>query len=161
MEFFNEPSHGSLNGVIINQRHQLEVNDDQIQILARLENGEPLLIEHPYGEGVVLQFATACDADWSTLPIEPVYVPLMQQLITTMAARISPSRNLITGEPAVAFFMNTTRDKKRVSETVSVETPSGMSIAVESEPNDRMHVARYAATVQPGIYTIFRKNDSK
>ncbi len=154
LEFFNEPSHGSLNGVIINQRHQLEVNDDQIQILARLENGEPLLIEHPYGEGVVLQFATACDADWSTLPIEPVYVPLMQQLITTMAARISPSRNLITGEPAVAFFMNTTRDKKRVSETVSVETPSGMSIAVESEPNDRMHVARYAATVQPGIYTM-------
>lgn len=154
LEFFNEPSHGNLNAVIINQRHQLVVHDDQTQILARLENGEPLLIEHPYGEGVVLQFATACDADWSTLPIEPVYVPLMQQLITTMASQISPSRNLITGEPAVAFFINTTRDKKLVPETVSVKTPSGMSIAVESEPSDRMHVARYAATLQPGIYTM-------
>jgi hypothetical protein len=52
----------------------------------------------------VLQLATAIDADWSDLPLRPFYVPLMQQLITTLAVQIQPPRNVQAGAPLVAMF---------------------------------------------------------
>ena len=57
------------------------------------------------GDGVVLQLATAVDADWSDLPMRPFYVPLMQQLVATLAVQIQPPRNVATGAAAVALFL--------------------------------------------------------
>ena len=47
------------------------------QVLLRLENGTPLLLEHQVGSGRVLLFASAFDNVWSDLPAHPVFVPFM------------------------------------------------------------------------------------
>lgn len=118
-------------------------------VMARLETGDPFLVEREFGEGAVLQLATACDADWSDLPMRTVYVPLMQQLITNMAARIAPPQNIETGESAVAILP----DAKK-SETLSMVTPNGLCRVVQTKSDDSFQVARFSETQRPGVYTL-------
>ncbi len=53
------------------------------------------------GTGQVVQFASTCDATWTTLPLRPAFVPLMQRLMLHLAIR-SDARNVpAAGEPLV------------------------------------------------------------
>jgi len=152
--------------------------------MAQLDNGSPLLIEKRVGDGVVVQLTTACDADWSDLPLRPFYVPLMQQLLTTMAEQVMPPRNIRTGEPAVALFAAppATADSAAgvvtnvapptppsiaapaaatVSQpaavdllTTSVTTPDGGRRSVPVTVRDQLYESRYEATQRPGLYTL-------
>ena len=81
-----------------------EGDSDGPTVMAQLDNGSPLLLQKRVGDGLVVQLTTACDADWSDLPLRPFYVPLMQQLLTSIAEQVMPPRNIRTGEPAVALF---------------------------------------------------------
>jgi hypothetical protein len=114
-----------------------------------LDSGDPLLIERRVGDGVVLQMATACDADWSDLPVRPLYVPLMQQIITTMASGISPPRNIATGDPAVAMLPGADQ-----STTLSVVTPDGARRTLNTTPQGKLQLARFEETQRPGVYAM-------
>jgi len=153
LEFFNQAANGDLSAAEIRQWHELPVADASTagasSILLRLDNGDPLIIERPFGEGTVLQLATTCDADWSDLPLRPFYVPLMQQLVTTMASGASPPRNISTGDPAVAVFANSDTPL-----TLSVVTPDGSRRTVETVPQGKTQLARFDGTQRPGIYAV-------
>ncbi len=155
-----------------------------LTVMAQLDNGSPLLIEKRVGDGVVVQLTTACDADWSDLPLRPFYVPLMQQLLTTMAEQVMPPRNIRTGEPAVALFaappatadsaagvvtnvapptLPSTAAPVEATEsqpaavdflTTSVTTPDGGRRSVPVTVRDQLYESRYEATQRPGLYTL-------
>ena len=107
------------------------------------------MVERSYGDGTVIQIATPCDADWSDLPLQPVFVPLMQQLITTLASEISPPRNIRTGEPAVGLFEGPQTDL-----TLSMTMPDGARRAVETSSRGQMTMVRFEHTRRPGVYTM-------
>ena len=48
---------------------------EQDQVLARLSDGSPLLVEQRLGEGRVMVFASSLDNIWNDLPLHPVFVP--------------------------------------------------------------------------------------
>nr|NIW25028.1 hypothetical protein [Gammaproteobacteria bacterium] len=50
---------------------------DGDQVLAELEDGAPLLIDHALGDGRVMLFASSLDRAWNDLPVMPVFVPLI------------------------------------------------------------------------------------
>ncbi|MEQ9407956.1 MAG: VWA domain-containing protein [Fuerstiella sp.] len=208
LEFFNDPAHGDLSTAEIRQWCQVVTDDAAMSpvrdgtdaaevtsaseplpsvrgsrilpvVMARLDNGDPLLVERPAGDGTVVQLATACDADWSDLPMRPFFVPLMQQLVTTMASRISPPRNIATGDPAVALLPVSTRDgddsatdhagadsdadadessgRNQTEDgygTASVVTPDGSRRSIRLVPQGRLQMARFDATQRPGIYVL-------
>lgn len=151
LEFFNEPANGDLSTAEIRRWHELADVDGRsdVAVLARLDSGDPLLIERRVGDGVVLQLATACDADWSDLPVRPLYVPLMQQIITTMASGISPPRNIATGDPAVAMLSGAEQ-----STTLSVVTPDGARRTLNTTPQGKRQLARFEETQRPGVYAM-------
>ena len=154
LEFFNEASNGNLSLAEIRQWHELAVpespaDDARAAVLLRLENGDPLLLDKRRGDGVVMQLATSCDADWTDLPMRPFYVPLMQQLITTMASEATPPRNIGTGDPAVTVFPATESPL-----TLSVVTPDGSRRTVQAVPQGKTQLARFDATQRPGIYAV-------
>ena len=151
LEFFNEPANGDLSTAEIRRWHELaDVNGrSDVAVLARLDSGDPLLIERRVGDGVVLQMATACDADWSDLPVRPLYVPLMQQIITTMASGISPPRNIATGDPAVAMLPGAEQ-----ATTLSVVTPDGARRTLNTTPQGKLQLARFEETQRPGVYAM-------
>ena len=151
LEFFNEPANGDLSTAEIRRWHELADVDGRsdVSVLARLDSGDPLLIERRVGDGVVLQMATSCDADWSDFPVRPLYVPLMQQIITTMASGISPPRNIATGDPAVALLPGAEQ-----STTLSVVTPDGARRTLNTATQGKLQLARFEETQRPGVYAM-------
>lgn len=121
----------------------------EVIVMARLETGDPFLVQKQVGDGLVVQMATTCDADWSDLPLRPTYLPLMQQLVTSMASQVSPSQNIVTGEPVVALFRGEDKDA-----TLSMLTPDGGRTTVQPQSHEGRSVARYLETQRPGIYTL-------
>ncbi len=168
LEFFNEAANGDLSTATFRQwytlgndvgrvsppvQEQLKTDEDTRPtsdeiVMARLDSGDPLLIEHRVGDGVVVQMATACDADWSDLPLRPVFVPLMQQLISTMASRISPPRNITTGEPAAALF------DKADADTATIVTPDGSRRTLKLTSQGKRQLASFEHTQRPGVYAM-------
>ncbi|MEO8498602.1 MAG: hypothetical protein ABI614_26365, partial [Planctomycetota bacterium] len=163
LEFFNEASNGDLSTAEIRQWYELKPGTTETVIVAQLDNGDPLLIERKFGDGVVMQMATACDADWSDLPMRPVFVPLMQHLVTTMATQLTPPRNIRTGEPAVALFSERATAKQNDDVAngsaergtlLSIVTPEGGRQTIQSIPQGKRFMARFDGTRRPGVYTM-------
>ena len=50
------------------------------RVLARLDDGTPLLLERPLAAGRVLLFTSSLDKEWNDLPVQPVFVPLIAGL---------------------------------------------------------------------------------
>ncbi len=138
LAFFNDPANGDLSTAEIRRWHALTVSpatatQSAASPAAILDCGDPLVLERRCGDGVVLQVATAVDADWSDLPLRPFYVPLMQQLVVTLAVQIQPPRNLAAGASAVALFSPpaATPDSALANGAV---TPSADQPKTESQP---------------------------
>ena len=58
--------------------------------------------------------AVPCDAEWTNLPARPFYLPLMQQLVTYLASKVYPPRNVDVGKPLVAFLPSADAGKKTI-----------------------------------------------
>jgi hypothetical protein len=121
----------------------------EVIVMARLETGDPFLVQKQVGDGIVVQMATSCDADWSDLPLRPIYLPLMQQLVTSLASQVAPSQNIVTGEPIVAVFRGEHKEA-----TLSLASPDGSRLTVRPQVHDGRSVARYLDTQRPGVYTL-------
>ena len=50
------------------------------QVLIRLDNGSPLLVESGWGKGRLLLFTSSLDREWNDLPVQPVFVPFIAGL---------------------------------------------------------------------------------
>jgi hypothetical protein len=83
------------------------------------------------------------------MPLRPFFVPLMQQLVTTMASGVSPPRNIATGDPAVVLFPDAD-----TPQTLSVVTPDGSRRALQTVTQGNSQLARFEATQRPGIYEV-------
>jgi hypothetical protein len=59
------------------------------QVLAALEQGPPLLIDHTLDQGRVIVFASSFDRQWNDLPVLPVFVPLMAGVSAYLAGDLA------------------------------------------------------------------------
>ena len=56
-------------------------------VLARYEDGSPALLEANIGKGRVLLFTSSLGASWNDLPLTPLYLPLVHQMIRYVSSR--------------------------------------------------------------------------
>jgi len=54
---------------------------EKAAVLARFEDGSPALVEGSFGNGKVLLFTSTLDAGWNDLPLTPIYLPLVRQMV--------------------------------------------------------------------------------
>jgi Aerotolerance regulator N-terminal/CARDB len=159
LEVFNDRTNGNLADAEIWNWYRLgqggqrsdapENGAEEVVVMARLETGDPLIVERRLGAGVVVQVATACDADWSTLPMQPSFLPLMQQLVTTMALQAMPSRNIQTGEPLVALLPDDSAGLP-----FALSSPDGTRHTVRPFARGTQCVVQFNRTGQPGVYSL-------
>ncbi|MFV1965866.1 MAG: BatA domain-containing protein [Pirellulaceae bacterium] len=165
LEIFNDRANGNLADADIRRWYRLGGPDktadqdrtskplageeDGALVLCRLESGDPLIVEERFGSGVVFQVAIPCDADWSNLPMRPCYVPLMQQLMTTLASQVTPPNNLQTGDPFVALLPGNASGIP-----LSLTAPDGGRHTVRPVARGIHSVVEFNATQQPGVYTL-------
>lgn len=100
LERFDNPDNPQIHSVRIRRWWDLEMpRVGTVRTLLGLENGSPWLVEGRLGAGQVLLFASPCDGAWSSLPVSPVFLPLMHRFVLAFAAGRSPQRTLAAGAP--------------------------------------------------------------
>lgn len=67
-----------------------DLDERGAQVLARLSNGAPLLLEGALGSGRILFLTTTLDRDWSDLALRSSYLPLLQSSVAYLAGQWGP-----------------------------------------------------------------------
>jgi hypothetical protein len=106
----NDPAFGQLvepaglyESVLVYQHVRMAEDKDKgnVKVLARLDNGEPLLASRDVDKGRVLMFGISARTDWSNLPLRPIFLPLVARLTFELADVEQGYHNLIAGRPLV------------------------------------------------------------
>jgi hypothetical protein len=81
-------------------RYRALTADSAAETLARFDDGRPALVEGRVGRGRVLLLASSPDVLWSDLPLQPVFLPLVQRLVAHAAGLGDDRRAWEVGEVA-------------------------------------------------------------
>jgi hypothetical protein len=158
--FFNDPRNGKLDEANFTNWFRLGVSEPsagkvpaslkkELQVIARFDTGEPFLVERPYGEGRVILSAVPADAGWSNLPTQPIYLPVVQRLVTYLAANVEPPRNVAAEAKLIAFL-----PESQAGKSVVVTKPGGGEETVEVKKEGARGIVEYTDTSEPGIYRM-------
>ncbi|MEO6741796.1 MAG: BatA domain-containing protein [Chthoniobacteraceae bacterium] len=154
LEIFNDPRNGSMTEAAIKVWFKMKSpassgDPNDPVVLARLDSGDPFLVERAVGHGRVIACSSAADADWGNLPARPFYLPLVQRLCVHLASTVNPPRNLDVGRSLVSFLPTAAAGKKAL-----LTGPDGTSIELPIVKRDELGVVETAPLYQPGLYTL-------
>jgi hypothetical protein len=119
------------------------------QVLLRFADGAPALLEGRVGEGRVMVFASSIDRDWNDLPIQPIFLPLVQTISRYLgrAPLRDPEPPLVVGQRHDIPLGD--RDAR-----VDVMSPSGRSHLYEHDKVAGRRALGFGDTDEPGIYKV-------
>jgi hypothetical protein len=116
-------SRADFSSVAVRRYRALEPVTDSTQVIARLDDGAPLLVERAVGAGRVLVWAGTLDAAWNDLPFHPLWVPFTHQL----------ARRSLAGREARDWFVAPHVLDLGAEGAVTVESPSGRRVRVSPD----------------------------
>ena len=122
---------------------------DLVRVLANYSDGRAALVQKRLGEGKVTLLTTAADMDWSDLPAQPFYVPLMQSLVLDLAALVTPPRNLRVGQALSCVDAGPSATKPHL-----LYLPQGAPVILPMQRQGSLSVFTYDQTRRPGLYTV-------
>ena len=137
--------------------------DDGVTTVARLAEGDPVILQHRFGAGQVVTFLTSAGQEWTNWPREIVYVALVQELALELATRPEAVASEPCGEP-LRFRLPAGEYEPEIrierpdgtAETLRAVPESAPAPASSSspagEPGSLTLVATYRNTDTPGIY---------
>jgi len=119
--------------------------------LARLDDGEPILVEKRSGRGTVIFWGSSAHVGWTNFPLRPIFLPLMARLTYQLAGTEQRRYQLLAGRPLIVSFED--QIPPRVAEVLP---PSGALIRKElrAEGDTRVREFRYTETYEPGFYQV-------
>lgn len=155
LALFNDPRNGNLSAATIKLWYKLtekanaQKSDSDPFVLARYSNGDPFLVEKKFGDGSVIFCTTPASAEWSNMPMRPFYLPLMQQLVTYLASKFDPPRNVDVGRPLVAALPAKFADK-----TLELTDPEGAKHKLKAAASAGRSLVQFDQTKRPGLYLL-------
>lgn len=157
LSLFNDPRRGNLATATVRLWYKFAeshtpgngATNETPFVLSRLSTGDPFLIEKKFGEGTVIASSVPCGAEWSNLPTRPVYLPLMQQLVTYLAAKFDPPRNVDIGRPLVAVLPASLSGK-----TLELSDPDGRKHKLTVKSAGGRALVSFNDTRRPGLYIL-------
>ena len=66
-------------------------------VVLSFADGEPAVMERPFGLGRVVQFSSTADGAWNDLPVRPIFLPLMHRTLGFLLARTGDRLNVRAG----------------------------------------------------------------
>jgi hypothetical protein len=154
--YFNDARGGRLQDAEFRHWFEFTPQGDQTQRIFNLDRNVPLMVEKKHGRGRVIAVATTANAEWSNLPLQPFFVPLMQRLTTYLATEGSaPAWQLVGSgirlplQPAELGAEFTLRDPTGQTQTFK-STKEGDAVFVQSP-----------AITQPGIFQLQKTGTDK
>jgi hypothetical protein len=122
-----------------------------VRVLARLDDGEPLLAERDMERGKVLLLGTSAHVGWSNLPLRPIFLPLLVQLTYHLAGVEQARHMLLAGSPLLLPLEGAARPSG-----MEILPPGGELIRRKTEDpqGQPLKTFRYDDTHQVGIYQL-------
>ena len=84
-EVFSAPGSGDFTSARFYRYRPLQMSS-AAGVLARFDDGAPALVEKPVGTGKVLVFTSTLDRFWNELPVQPVFLPFLKELVRYSSA---------------------------------------------------------------------------
>jgi hypothetical protein len=129
----------------------------ECQILARLDDGEPVLVERRLAGGKVLLWGSGAHTTWTNLPLRKIFLPLVARLTFYLAGIEQTRRELLAGAPLVLPL-----EHERRPVGLALHLPSGETVRRPSEGDPSGgQVFRYSDTYEPGIYLLEQLDGSQ
>ena len=112
-------------------------------VLARFEDGSPALIEGRTGKGRVLLFTSSLGPSWNDLPLTPLYLPFIHQMVRYAGTREE--------NPWYGLGQTFTVAKRKEAAPPPVDTPGGARLSESrlTPDGDLLVTAR-----EPGFYRL-------
>ena len=153
LSMFNDPRNGSLAEAQIKKWLIMDEskvrNDPAVTVLARLANGQPILVEKKFGKGVVMLWGSSIDTDWTNLPARPSYLPFTQQITSYLAEKVLPPRTVEAQMPIIHFINEGAKDAE-----YSLTLPDGSSRKLIPRKRKDRYLLEFTDTRSPGTYLI-------
>jgi hypothetical protein len=71
------------------------------EMILALDDGTPLLVEHPVGAGRLMVLTTALDPEWTSLVVRPAFVGFMAKVLGYLAEDLLPAEALVGQDFAI------------------------------------------------------------
>ena len=164
---WNDPEQGSLGGIQATGYVPLTLrsaadnpekggNNAPLAIV-HYANGDPAAAEWSCGRGSVVLFSSTATAQWTDLPLHPVFVPLVQQLCGYLCRRHAAPLSL---PPGARFQVAVSADLLGAEFSVlRPEKDAHKRVAGQVELDGEQPVIRYADTEAVGAYRLFAGQD--
>jgi Aerotolerance regulator N-terminal/von Willebrand factor type A domain len=148
-EVFRAPGSGDFGSTRVYRYRRFRVDPASgATMLAQYDDGMPALLEHRLGAGKVLVWTSPFDNVWSDLPVQPVFLPLVHQMVRYLAnfvrrpGALTVGALLDVGQVRAALGAATGAD-------LVLETPDGRHVPLDSE-------SAGAPVDTPGFYRVRR-----
>jgi len=153
LALFSETGQGDLTRPLFWQFVSLGAEaQSQAQILAQFETGAVALFEYPIGRGKVIGWASTLDADWNSLPQQPLYLPFWGEVLDYLEASSAPSPNSEVGE-SVELTVDFGRGSGQAT-SLQVLLPNGELARIEVDAGQGRYQAYFSDTHRPGFYHV-------
>jgi hypothetical protein len=96
-ELFSAPRSGDFTAARFFRYRPITLSSTE-GVLARFDDGQPALIERRHGNGRVLVWTSTFDTYWNNLPIQPVFVPFMHEMVRYASGMREPSPWFTVGQ---------------------------------------------------------------
>ncbi len=120
-------------------------------VLARLDTGDPWLVERPFGRGRVIEAAGPLDAEGGTLPVNPDFVPWVHTLVFHLA---DPSASGDPLRPGETIRLDLAGEPPESVKQVRVDLPDGQQARAKVERSGGRASVEFSGTAEPGIYRV-------
>jgi hypothetical protein len=117
---FNEIARSSRLAAIRVYAHFRASPNERASVIAALDDGSPLIVEGLAGSGKVILITTTLDTAWNDLPLKPLYLPLIRQMLDYLSQR-QHTASYRVGQP---FAVNAASD----GSFPAVEGPRGSTV---------------------------------
>jgi hypothetical protein len=155
--YFNDARGGRLQEAEF--RHWLEFSppsNEGTQRILNLDRNVPLLLEKKYGQGRVIAAATTANAEWSNLPLQPFFVPLMQRLTTYLATEGSAPAWQVVGST-----LRVNLEKAELGSEYLLRDPTGQTQTLKSQQEGEKVFIQSPPITQPGIFQLQKTGTDK
>lgn len=118
-----------------------DVRADGWKMLARFDDGGGALMERVAGEGRIVLFASDLNRDWNDLPLQPAFVPFVQELARYLAPRSERDH-----------FTPATAPREAAARLGFARIEPGRRVAINLDPREsdpaRMTPAAFASAIR-------------
>ncbi len=148
--YFNDARGLKLQDAAFQHWAKFEKIEGETRSILNLDRGDSLMVEKPFGKGRVIAVATTANAQWNNLPLQPVFVPLMQRIVTYLATQSAAPQSQSCGS-----MLRASLAKDQGKEAFVLTDPLNETHELKPITDKEGNVyVDYAITQNPGLYEL-------